>query len=109
MVFAPLYLRTLRRYTNAVIIIIIIIIIICQFICYNLVIIKFQEVLEDEKAALASHQTFQEAYNKCCVWIRTLTDRLASCTDGQSDWEKLQAHIDQIKVIFRLFFLEKCQ
>jgi len=78
-----------------------------QFIWYNSVIIKFQEVLEDEKAAVASYQTFQDAYNKCCVWIRTLTDKLASCVEGQSNREKLQANIGQIKVIFRLFFFRK--
>jgi len=50
---------------------------------------------------MASHQTFQDAYNKCCIWVRTCTDKLASCSDGQNDKEMLQANIGQIKVIFR--------
>jgi len=55
--------------------------------------------MEGEEAAVASHQTFQDVYNKCCVWIRTFTDKLASCCEGQNEKEKLQANIDQIEVI----------
>jgi len=54
--------------------------------------------MEDEEAAVASHQSFQDAYDKCCVWIRRMTDQLAACFEGQNDWEKLQANIDTIKV-----------
>jgi len=61
--------------------------------------------LEDEEAAVASHQTFQDAYNKCCIWIRTLTDKLTSCSQGQNEKEKLEANISQIRVIFRIFYI----
>jgi len=50
--------------------------------------------------AVESHQTFQDVYNKCYAWIRMMNDKLASCSEGQSDKDKLQANIDQIKVIF---------
>jgi len=70
------------------------------YVCVN----KFQELLKDEEAAVASHQTLQDAYNKCCVWIRTFSDKLASCSEGQSEKEKLQANIDRIKVIFSFIF-----
>jgi len=60
--------------------------------------------MEGEEAAVASHQTFQDVYNKCCVWIRTFTDKLASCCEGHNEKEKLQANIDQIEVILRIVF-----
>jgi len=54
--------------------------------------------MDNEEAAVTSHQTFQDLYNKCCAWIRTVGDKLASCSEGQSDKEKLQCNISQIKV-----------
>jgi len=59
--------------------------------------------MEDEEAAVMVHQTFQDAYDKCCVWIRTMTDKLALHFEGQKEKEKLQADINEIKVISRIF------
>jgi len=52
---------------------------------------------------VASHQTYQDIYNKCCLWIRTANDKLALFSEGQSDKDKLLANISQIKVIFRIY------
>jgi len=62
------------------------------------VIVTIQKLLEDVELVVASHQAFQDAYNKCCVWIREATDKLATCSEGQNEREKLQANIDKIKV-----------
>jgi len=63
--------------------------------------IKMQELLGDEETAVATHQSFQDAYNQCCVWLRTVTDELASYSGGQDEKEKLEANVGRIKVIFR--------
>jgi len=55
--------------------------------------------LEDAEAAVKSHQTFQDAYDKCCAWIRATTDKLAACFEGHNEKEKSQANIDEIEVV----------